>query len=190
MGRRRDPTTTTAIIPLLTDPSPILRSMAVRILTQIGDPKVVEPLSLLAHDPVEAVRLETADALGDFGSEEGIDALEVLLRDGSTEVRQRAAQSLAHIGTLRAAETLAAALTLPLAKAEAQAQLQTLGEQALRALLGAARASDPILRVAAAELLGQLGNAHAIPTLKQLLRDGDGRVRQAAEAALKMMRTA
>ncbi len=190
MGRRRDPATTAAVITLLTDPSPILRNMAVRVLTQIGDPKVIEPLSLLAHDPVEAVRIETADALGDFGSEEGIDALEVLLRDGSTEVRQRAAQSLAHIGTLRAAEALAAALTLPLAKAEAQAQLQTLGEQALRALLGTARASDPILRVAAAELLGQLGNAHAIPTLKQLLRDGDGRVRQAAEAALKTMRAA
>lgn len=187
LGRRREKAALGVMTQLLTDASPIMRVIAVRVAAQIGEPRALEHLSLLAHDPVDAVRFEVADALGDLGDEEGIDALEVLLRDGSAEVRQHAAQALAHIGTLPAAEALTLALTLPLPKAEAQAQLATLGEQALRALLGTARSSDALLRAAAAESLGQLKSPHAVPTLKQLLRDSDGRVRQAAEGALKAM---
>jgi HEAT repeat protein len=68
-----------------------------------------------------------------------------------------------------------------------QAELRKMGELAMRALLGTARSSESILRAAAAESLGQLANAQAVPTLKYLVRDGDLRVRQAAEEALKAL---
>ncbi len=185
VGRRRDPATLDAIFEIFGDTDPHLRGLAVRVAAQINDPRALPRLELMAHDTHENVRLEVADALGDWGLEDGLDALEGLLRDETPEVRRRAAEALAHIGTVPAAEALALAMTLPLAKPEAQPQLRTMGEVALRALLGAARSSDALLRAVAAETLGQLHSPHAVPTLKQLRRDADTRVRQAAEEALR-----
>jgi HEAT repeat protein len=187
LGRRRDPTALPAVIPLLTDSKAGIRVVAVRVAAQCGGVQAVEHVAMLVHDSVAAIRAEVADALGDIGSEDGVGALEVLLQDASPEVRRHAAQAMAHIGTMHAAEALAAALIHPLSKPEAQVELRRMGELAMRALLGTARSSEPILRAAAAESLGQLGDGHAVPTLKYLLRDGDLRVRQAAEAALKTL---
>lgn len=185
LGRRRDFSTLEFVAKCLTDPHPGVRLAAVRAVTLIGGLVGIERMALLVHDPEEEIRLEVADALGEFNSDEAFSALEVLLQDQAPTVRTRAAEALAHVGTLRAAEALAASLSHPLAKAQAQMQLARLGDQAVRALLGTARAAQPELRAAAAETLGQLRNKQAVPTLKLLLRDTDLRVRQAAEAALK-----
>jgi HEAT repeat protein len=185
LGRRRDPATAQAVEACLGDPSPHIRLAAARVVAQLGGPRAAEHIAPLADDPVETIRAEAADALADLGTEDGINALDVMLQDTSAKVRQRAAEALAHIGTLRAAETLAAALSQPSAKEFAQTQLRQMADIAVRALLNTTRSADPELRAAAAELLGQLGQPHALPTLKLLLRDSDVRVRTAAEAALK-----
>jgi HEAT repeat protein len=116
-----------------------------------------------------------------------IEALEVLLRDEREAVRARAAEGLGHIGTLRAAEALANALSDALCRPAAQTQLALLGDLALRALLTTARSADADLRLAAAETLGQLHSQQAAPTLRILLKDPDSRVRLAADAALKVI---
>lgn len=187
LGQRRDPATALAVEALIEDPNPQIRMVAARVATQIGGPTAVEHIAPLADDPVEFVRLEAAEALGDLGSEDGIPALEVLLQDESPAARKLAAEALAHIGTVRAAEALAAALNLPPAKEFVQLQLKRMGEPALRALLTAARSAEPELRAVAAEMLGDIGQAHAVPTLKLLLRDSDARVRAAAQASVKLL---
>jgi HEAT repeat protein len=130
-----------------------------------------------------------AYVLGELGSEEALPALETLLRDSERAVRRQALEAIAHIGTPSAIEALIDALPHPEIKPDAQAQLRALGEPALRLLLGTARAAAPELRAAAAETLGQMGGAHVLPTLRQLLRDTDVRVRQAAAAALEAGKT-
>jgi HEAT repeat protein len=187
LGLRRDPATAPEVARCLTDSDLQIRAAGTRAITQIGGPAAVESVGLLAHDPAEHLRLEAAQALGDLGSDEGIGALEVLLQDEAAAVRRGAAQALAHLGTVRAAEALVAALRHPSSKWEAQAELRQMGDMATRALLGAARHAEPEIRAVAAETLGQLGSLHAVPILNQLLRDTDARVRQAAEASLKLM---
>jgi HEAT repeat protein len=122
-----------------------------------------------------------------LGNEDGIEALEVLLKDEATTVRGEAVEALAHIGTLRAAEVLAATLSYEPVKAQIQVQLANMGQLATRALLRTARAAEPELRAVAAEMLGHLRSTPALPTLRLLLRDPDTRVRRAAEKALKMV---
>jgi len=187
LGRRRDPATAQAVETCLADPSPQIRLVAARVAAQLSGPRAVEHIAPLADDPIELIRVEAAEALADLGNEEGIDVLTVLLQDQADAVRKHAAEALAHVGTLRAAEALAAALNHTPAKEFAQAQLKQMGEVAVRALLSATRSSEPELRAAAAELLGQLGQPHALPTLKLLLRDSDVRVRASAEAAMKLI---
>jgi HEAT repeat protein len=71
------------------------------------------------------------------------------------------------------------------AGAEAQTRLLAMGEQGMRVLLTTARSADAEQRAAAAVALGLAGYPNALPTLKQMLRDADQRVKKAAEAAIK-----
>jgi HEAT repeat protein len=185
---RRDPALALPIAELLGDPQPHVRQAVLHTLARATGTAGIDHIILMASDPVETVRLEVAYVLGELGSEEALPALETLLRDQERAVRRQALESLAHIGTLAAIEALAEALTNPDIKADAQEQLRALGEPALRLLLSTARSSAPELRAASAETLGQLGYAHALPTLRQLLRDADVRVRQAAEAAMRAIK--
>ncbi len=175
---------------LTQDPDPEVRRTAARTLALVAGASAVDALTLLAHDPVEGVRAEIGSVLGELGSDEGLNALELLLRDPAAEVRRRAGEALAHLGTHSAGEALADALTHAVAGAEARARLLGMGEIGLRVLLATARSADPELRVAAAQALGQARDRHAQPTLKQMLRDTDHRVRRAAEEALAALAAA
>jgi HEAT repeat protein len=136
------------------------------------------------NDADETVRREVADALGESGEEAALGPLVVLLGDGAASVRERAAEALAAIGTPKSVETLVAALCDPRSRPLAQAQLTRLGPPAVRVLLATARAADPELRAASAETLGLMRQPQALPTLRLLMRDADGAVREAAEAAV------
>ncbi len=191
LGYRRDWSVAGAVAECLTDASPTLRQAAARTLAAIAAPMAVERIGLLVYDPVEEVRLEAVETLGELGQEDGLGALELLMQDEALAVRRRAARAVAHVGTPAAMEALINALLHPLAKGPAQAELYQLGAHAIRALLRAARASQPELRAAAALTLGQMPGLRTqiIPTLELLVVDPDQRVRDAAQDALKMLRT-
>lgn len=182
---KRDATLVPGMIELLSDENAGVRRTAVRALAAVLGQSAIDVLMPLAHDLDEGVRFALADMLGEIGSDEALPLLDHLLADAEERVRRQVVESLAHIGTLSALNLLADALANPVVKAEAQAQLHTLGDQALRALLNAARSSAPELRIGAAETLGQMGNPLALPTLHNMHRDPDARVRQAAEAAIQ-----
>jgi len=185
LGRRRDPSAAPAVAEMLTDPQPLVRLAAVRAVALLDGVLAGEKLSeIAASDPEEAVRQAVADALGELGLPLAVDALQAMLGDAAAGVRDRASEALALMGTPPAIEALVGGLRRAEAQAHIQVQLARLGAPATRALLAAARATDPELRAAAAEALGGLRHTLALPTLRLLMRDADARVRQAAEAAL------
>jgi HEAT repeat protein len=189
LGYQRAPDAAAAVAECLTDSSPAIRVAAARTLANLAVPMAVEKIGMLVDDPVEEVRLEAVEALGQLGLEESLGALEILLQNEALAVRRRAAEALARLGTTAAIETLVSGLSHPLAKGPAQAQLQQLGPRALRALLRAARSSQPELRAVAAATLGQMPvtRAQITPTLEVLRKDPDQRVRAAAQEALFLL---
>lgn len=185
LGRRRDPAHARAVSACLADAHPSVRAVAVRALAQLEPNLAANELVLLVNDPDEAVREEVADALGEAALDDGLLALEALLRDDAARVRSRAAEALGQIGTPRALGVLTGGLLQPAAHEVIRKELARLGAPALRVLLTSARAADPELRAAAAETLGHLRQAQALPTLRLMTRDEDQRVRQAAAQALE-----
>ncbi len=184
LGRRREPSAALAVAERLADPEPVVRLAAVRAVALLDGALAGAKLSEIAtSDPDEAVRRAVADSLGELSLPLAVDALQAMLSDAAAGVRDRAAESLALMGTPPAIEALVDGLRRADGKAHIQRQLAELGAPATRALLAAARATDPELRAAAAEALGGLRNTLALPTLRLLMRDADARVRQAAEAA-------
>jgi predicted ArsR family transcriptional regulator len=73
----------------------LLRLKAAALGT-ISSPKIVEPLTKLAHDELLEVRMAALDALSRFKSQEAYDGIVESLVDAETEVRKKAAQILAH----------------------------------------------------------------------------------------------
>lgn len=184
---QRDPLLLPPVIELSQDPDTEVRYVAARTMAMVGGAAAIEPLGPLVHDPSEIVRARVANVLGELGVEDGVPLLERLIRDEVHGVRVQAAEGLAHIGTTGAIEALADALTHLTARPEAEAQLLSLGDAALRVLLSTARATRAELRIVSAHMLGRFGHNGAVPTLQHLLRDPDQRVRQAAEEALRVI---
>ena len=187
LGYRQAPEAAAAVAECLTDASPAIRAAAAGTLARLAPPTAVEKIGMLVDDPVEEVRLEAVEALGELGRDEGLGALEILLQNDALTVRRRAAEALARLGTAAAIDTLVSGLNHPLARGPAQAQLEKLGNRALRALLRAARSSQPEVRSVAAATLGQMPvpRSQIAPTLEALSQDPDLRVRSAAQAALQ-----
>jgi HEAT repeat protein len=184
LGRRRDPAGAPAAAACLADAQPRVRLAAARALVLLDTRLAAARLPELVNDADETVRREVADALGESGEEAALGPLAVLLGDEAASVRERAAEALAAIGTPKSVETLVAALRVARSRPLAQAQLTRLGPAALRVLLATARAAEPEVRAASAESLGLLRQPQALPTLRLLMRDADGAVREAAEAAV------
>ena len=184
LGRRRDPAAAPAVAACLSDPQSRVRLAAVRALVLLDTRLAAASMASMINDANEAVRREVADGLGETGEAGALDSLAQLLNDQAASVRERAIGALAEIGTTRSIEALVAALLIARVQPLVQAQLVQLGPAALRVLLTTARAAEPQLRAASAETLGLMRQPQALPTLRLLMRDVDGGVRDAAEAAV------
>ncbi|MGQ0602963.1 MAG: HEAT repeat domain-containing protein, partial [Anaerolineales bacterium] len=103
-----------------------------------------EPLIDAVAMPDARVRLIAIQALGQIGDPRGIKPLIVALRDSSNEVRSHAAFALNKIGA-----------------------------PAVEALIAALRHLDPVVRWAAARILGSLGDRRALPELERLAREDE-----------------
>jgi HEAT repeat protein/CheY-like chemotaxis protein len=156
-----------------------------RELTDLADPRTVEPLITVLQDEHRSVRRAAAAALAKLG-EAAAEALTISIRSQDWDVRQISAQVLGQIGDPRALQPLL--LTLHDEHAEVRqavvAALTGLGQVAVEPLTDHLRDADSDIRRRAARALGELGARRAVGPLIGVLRDANSQVRQAAREAL------
>jgi HEAT repeat protein len=131
------------------------------------------------------VRKAAAEALGKIGDARAVEPLIAALRDIDCDVHWRSADALGQIGDARAVKPLIATLKSPYGivfQAAARALLQ-IKTPAVEPLISAL--SDiSSMAVAAAQLLGRIGDARAVEPLIAALRDSNSDVRHYAAEAL------
>lgn len=173
-----------ALIPLLSDPDPTVRSEVLPLLADLGADRVVGPVAKLLTDKVPAVKVRAALVLGRIGTAAKpiIGGLVDLLRkDQVAEVRRAAATALGEIVTDSAEAIAALGATLKdrdletrRVVAEALAAIGPPAKDAVPGLVRALAESPPAVRSSIAIALGRIGAGakDAVPTLVTLLRTG------------------
>ena len=130
-------------------------------------------------------RATAAFALGDMGSAHAVPALLRALDDKRRAVRAAAARSLGRIGSEDAIEPLVTAgVERRIPRDVALLALFDVGPPAVPTLLELRQHDEPLVRAAAIELVGHLGEARDSGPLPAMLRDTSAVVRAAAAGAL------
>jgi HEAT repeat protein len=172
IGELRDARALPALMDALRDPRPEVRYQAVASLAMVDPDGAADVLGRCVVDEDAEVRSQLAEVLGSLERGDSATALGILLEDPEREVRQGAAIALARIGDGRGVGALIEALDDRERCFEAA---WALGE------LGAARARDPLARVAqsflkplavkaaAAAALVRLSDPRGEPALKAVL---------------------
>jgi len=196
-----------AALPLLSDPSPIVRVTATKAILSLEPEESAAALLPLLNDKDEFVRRETAYALGLTRSRSAATALtDRLLNDKEAAVRGAAAVALGRIGdenaVLALAGTLAPQLSAP-AKSKRKPETNEFVLRAAAVALGQIknRAGTPALIAAldnkkfpsdvrreAARSLGLIGDPAAIPALQTASLSEDPFLSRLAFASLKKLR--
>jgi hypothetical protein len=193
LGNRKGDRAAAALYDLLADAIPDLRLAAVQALGSQGSPEGVGRLAgLLTRDPSMAVRRAALQAIGRIGSPEAVGTLLA-----SLESRDAPASPFLRGATLQALGGIAepaslAALRDALGRASEpdlrRALLSSIARSAdpsvLDLLLWAARGPDPQSRLAAIQGLARIGDARALPVLRDLEARGGELERLAIQAAL------
>ena len=185
--RLKDESALTPLILALEDPgSWEYRQGAALSLMNWGGSRAVEPLIKALKDPQPEVRDSAALTLGSLGDSRAIPPLVEALQDLNQVVRIRAAFSLAILGDTRGPAALLETVRGDdlTARKEAAATLGNLRELGMPSLLQAMQDTNPEVRIAAIEGLGQYGNEQAVAPLMEALKQGDSAARTAATAAL------
>jgi HEAT repeat protein len=183
------------LLHMLGDPRWYVARNAADLLGELNAVDADVPLAeLLTHDD-DRVRRAAAHALGKIGTAHAVVALRKALKDPSAHVRALAAAGLANRRGTRSAGTLVNALD---AEPELEVQiaiLSALGRvanaEAVRRLVAAAEPASGVFkrkassyRVAAVQALGLARTPAAMSALKDLSRDKDKDVREAAKRAV------
>ena len=151
-----------------------LRLAATEALGRIGGNIPVEPLFELLSVGNVAVRIKAIKALGQIGDARVVNVLCKALKDDNFKVRSTAANTLQNIGLPDDPSTQ---VWYSMIKRD-KSLVTSLGDAAIEPLIDGLKDSDADVNKFAAEALGQLGDARAVPLLIALLKDGD--VRKAA----------
>jgi HEAT repeat protein len=171
-----------------------IRGLAVKALGKIGDVTVIPYLVIALQDEVVDVREATIAALGQIGDTTVIPHLVIALQDEVVDIRLAAAQALGQIGDASAIPHLVTDLQqykvswvrAAAGRASAEALVQILVNTAdIPHLLTILQDQEMEMREAAAQALGQIGNASTIPQLITAMQeDKEYGVRRVAAAAL------
>lgn len=201
------PAASRVALPLLSDPSPIVRVTATKAILSLEPDESAAALLPLLNDKDEFVRRETAYALGMTRSRSATTSLtDHLLNDKEAGVRGAAAVALGRIGDENAvialATTLAPQLSAP-AKSKRKPETNAFVLRATAVALGEIknRAGTPALIAAlnndkfpqdvrreAARSLGLIGDPAAIPALQSASISEDPFLAQLAFESLKKLR--
>ena len=177
---------------LASDLVPKVRAAAAAALAELGDALASEPLvQSLESDGDGMVRAAAAQALGELKAPGTAEILiKALGADPDERVRAATARAL---GQIRDEAALS-----PLLQAEKHDEMRAVREAARDALTAwpafsliatLQTSSLPETRAVAAEILGRLGHAPAIPALSGALGDQEEAVRSAALEALRLLGT-
>ncbi len=169
-----------------------VRAAAAAALGELGRPEATVPLSeALASDAGPEVRKAAAAALGALGDDGATEQLALsVLEDDQAEVRTAAANSLGEIQDTSALPSLMQARAGDESAAVRSAASEALDEFPISQLRETLREfGDSSERAAAAELLGERGNASAVPELIEAMSDPDPQVREAATSAVEKLGT-
>ena len=169
---------------------PSVQVAAMEPLVELGFVEAVPPLlHLVLYDESETVRKAAAAALGGLAPSDAAGRLSQVAEHEDVELRIAAVEGLGEMGDLAAIDPLfKSALTdedFRVRQAAARGLGKTSHPRALNLVWAAFNNEDPDHRVAAAEILGGMGNRWAIgPLAEAALYDVERRVRIAAAKAL------
>lgn len=183
---------TSALVALLRDSDPAMRTTAAQALGKIARPEAVPALLRSLNDADPAVRTMSAWALGNYG-EDVLDAagLELArqLDDPSPAVKRAAALALGNIGgTQTIVELLVERLKTPdveTRRAAVSALTWLEAGSAYHAMLAALNDPDAQVRHGAVAALGEMVDPRALPAIRErLAKEADAGVR--GEAAYRL----
>jgi len=172
-----------AVLPLLEEDDPFIRSSAVTVLGRLRGPEVERALSFALKDEAAEVRQAAVKAMSESGDSDQLPALQLAMTDENVEVRRMATEVLGRLGS---AEALPA---LELALQDEDIWVRTAGVRALgqltvpEAQVMVRRAlQDPVgmVVIAALEVIVEIEPAHAREALLNALRHFDEEVVNAA----------
>jgi len=182
------------LVDAMNAPDDDVRGLAVIALSEIGGgaPLTLPALMSAIHDGSEMVRKRSARALGELGlaATPALAHLTAGLQDESKAVRLECAAALARIGP-DAEPALPCLFTMLLepdirVRTVVSAAIRKMGEPAVSYTLSMLTDTDIVMRVRAAELLGQIGclDDHIVESLLEASIDREPEVREAARQAL------
>ncbi|HNY10451.1 MAG TPA: HEAT repeat domain-containing protein [Candidatus Wallbacteria bacterium] len=168
------------------------RASAAFALGEIGSIQVVKSLTQALQDSEDCVRGNAVKGLGKTQAQDVIPVIIPLLEDPSDRVREDSVVALGKIGTPEILDPI-----LKFLKQQNDSKLIDVVYKALidavdqRFLLPLTRALNDdlwIVKVAAAKLLGKIGNDSTIPLLTELLSDGNVIIRNSAEDSIEQIK--
>jgi len=187
LGRLRDPQVVDGLTGVLQDPDNDVRESAIHSLGRIADAQAIGPLVLCLADAESSVRRAAASALQQIDPKW---ARTEAARRMSTELRKamEAADPAVRYAVVNALNQLGQAAEL---KGHDTAQVMTAASQkqnrVLSAFLELLNDPDADLRLAAAGMLGRLGDQRAAGALMTSLSDPDTVVRRVAAESLQLL---
>jgi HEAT repeat protein len=184
LGNTGDARAVNPLIAALSDKDLSVCNAAAEALGKIGDARAVKPLiAVLDYSKEQFVRIKAVESLVKIGNP-GVKPLIEALKDKNEYVRIGAAEVLDKLGWPAESEQE----KIPYLIAERRwSALVSIGAPAVEHLITALRDEDSSFRWAAAEALGQIGDARAVEPLIAALKDNDVRTRRGAAEALEKM---
>ena len=186
-ARQGDAEATQVVIGALRDADPKVREEAIKVIAELGDPRLLTKLAPLVNDPNPDVRKELADVLEDTAAENAGPMLLTMLDDPNPDVVEDVVKALGKLRYEPARARLSGLAdpeNLRLTGAVGAA-LRNLGDErgvseSLDTLATGLDSDDPERRRLAVKEIGQVGGAEARTILERALDDTDYRVRSEA----------
>ncbi|RMH10000.1 MAG: HEAT repeat domain-containing protein [Nitrospirae bacterium] len=185
-----DDTTATALVQLLRDPA--LRPMVTELLGVI--PTSIGPLTEMLRDPDPEARLTAATILDHLLDPRSADALVDAM--GDPTIRDLVVQTLKKLGTIRdridhimdELRSVDESEMREAARQEAVMKLHPIGRPAVEILIEYLHDDDWVVREAAADVLGRIGDVRAVePLIERLREDPDTGVKELATKSLGLI---
>ena len=166
----------------LADPETEIRREVAGILSDLRDVRALPSLIRALSDPNEAVQKTAIQGLKKLDDRAAIAALAPKLINGTDDIRWSAALALKSLGWRP--KTDAEQIRFFIALGEIK-RLASFGAEAVKPLIELLRQGTNDKKIAAVNVLGEIGDPAALKPLQNLLRDPDPLVRSAAVYALE-----
>ncbi len=177
-----DKTTIALLDHTLTDPESEIRHEAAGILSDLRDLRALPPLIRALSDPNEAVQETAIKGLKKLDDRTAINSLVPKLINGTDAIRWHAGIALKSLGWKPSTDAEQIHYLVATGKIK---QLASFGSDAVKPLVEILRRGVNDKKIAALNVLGEIGDPTAVKPMQGLLRDPDPLVRSAAVYAFE-----